>query len=616
MKYGFLKVCAATPQIKVADCEFNKKSILESIKTAHKNKVKVAVFPELCVTGAACGDLFLHKPLLDGAKNAVLSIAEGTKKTDILCIIGAPLLIDGAVYNCAVLIKSGRILAIIPQISGEGFAKGIKTHEDIEFGGQTVPFGTDILVRGKNLDGFLLAAEIGRDCLLPNPPSANAALAGATVIAGLAASRANAEESNKACDFAKVQSARLHTAIICADAGYGDATTDFVLSGKNMLFEDGRLLKSGKKFENDMIISEIDLELLAFSRRKSGFCKGRGYYEVETEFNIEETPLSRTFEKMPFAECDFEEAISIQAAALQKRFEHTGAKKAVIGVSGGLDSTMALLVTARAFDKLALPRKNILAVTMPCFGTTKRTRSNAQITAEELGAAFKEISIKDAVNQHFKDIGQPADKFDAAFENAQARERTQVLMDIANQIGGIVVGTGDMSELALGWATYNGDHMSMYGVNCGVPKTLMRLLVEYEADRIGNKKLKAALSDILNTPVSPELLPPDKGEIAQKTEQTVGPYLLHDFFLYNMLYLGSSPKKLQYIAEYAFKDEFSAEEIKKWLKVFVKRFFSQQFKRSCSPDGAQVLGISLSPRGGLVMPSDAQGEMWLVEIEE
>jgi NAD+ synthase (glutamine-hydrolysing) len=383
-----------------------------------------------------------------------------------------------------------------------------------------------------------------------------------------------------------------------------------------MIFEDGKLLEAGKNFENDMIISEIDLEALSFRRRKNGFEKTRDCYTAEFEFDMKETPLSRRFDKMPFVRNDeayFEEAVSIQATALKKRLEHTGAKNAVIGVSGGLDSAMALLVAVRAFDSLKLPRENIVAITMPCFGTTKRTHDNAQIIAEELGVTFREISIKDAVSQHFKDINQPEDKFDAAYENAQARERTQVLMDIANQIGGIVVGTGDMSELALGWATYNGDHMSMYGVNCGVPKTLMRFLVKYEAERIGNKALKSALADILDTPVSPELLPPDKGEITQKTEDKIGPYILHDFFLYNMLYLGFSAEKTQYVAKYTFKDEFSEAEIDKWLEVFVKRFFSQQFKRNCSPDGPQVCGISLSPRGGLSMPSDVQSNLWRVK---
>jgi NAD+ synthase (glutamine-hydrolysing) len=609
MKYGFLKVCAVTPEIRVADCEFNKNSILKCIKTAHKEGVKLAVFPELCLSGATCGDLFLQKTLLDRVKVTMLSLIEDTEKMDIACVAGAPILVGGAVYNCAVVFHKGKILAIIPQISEElrnGFAKGEKVTTNIEICGQTVPFGANILIKDKNVCGFSLSVKVGKDSLVQE-------VSGEAVVAELMASKADIFESNSVHDFAKSQSQVFHSAVICADAGYGESTTDFVLSGKNMIFEDGELLAEGEKFKNDMVISEIDLDAISFRKRKDGFAENSGYYTAEIEFNIGKTMLSRNFRKMPFVKNDvsyFEEAINIQASALQKRLEHTGAKNVVIGVSGGLDSTMALLVSVRAFDSLKLPRKNILAITMPCFGTTKRTHDNAQITAKELGASFREISIKDAVNQHFKDINQAQDKFDAAYENAQARERTQVLMDIANQIGGIVVGTGDMSELALGWATYNGDHMSMYGVNCGVPKTLMRFLVKYEADRIGNKVLKAALTDILETPVSPELLPPDKGEIAQKTEDKIGPYVLHDFFLYNMLYLGFSPQKIQYVAKYTFKNEFSEEEIEKWLEVFVKRLFSQQFKRNCSPDGPQVCGISLSPRGGFSMPSDVQDDLW------
>ena len=613
MRYGFLKVCAVTPEIRVADCEFNKYSILKCIKNAYEKGVKLAVFPELCLSGATCGDLFLHKALLNSAKEALLSLVCETCDMDIVCVLGAPILLEGAVYNCAVVFHKGKILAIIPQTCGfDGiykFAKGEKTVKNIEFGGQTVPFGADILICDKSVSEFALAVNVGGDRLF-NAPS------DATAVAELMASRADIFEKNYAYDLAKTFSRSAHSAIICADAGYGESTTDVVLSGKNMIFEDGKLLEAGKNFENDMIISEIDLEALSFRRRKNGFEKTRDCYTAEFEFDMKETPLSRRFDKMPFVRNDeayFEEAVSIQATALKKRLEHTGAKNAVIGVSGGLDSAMALLVAVRAFDSLKLPRENIVAITMPCFGTTKRTHDNAQIIAEELGVTFREISIKDAVSQHFKDINQPEDKFDAAYENAQARERTQVLMNIANQIGGIVVGTGDMSELALGWATYNGDHMSMYGVNCGVPKTLMRFLVKYEAERIGNKALKSALADILDTPVSPELLPPDKGEIAQKTEDKIGPYILHDFFLYNMLYLGFSAEKTQYVAKYTFKDEFSEAEIDKWLEVFVKRFFSQQFKRNCSPDGPQVCGISLSPRGGLSMPSDVQSNLWRVK---
>ncbi|MBQ6908365.1 MAG: NAD(+) synthase [Clostridia bacterium] len=608
MKYGFLRVLAVTPEIKVADCEFNKKSILDAIRRADDECVKLAVFPELCVTGASCGDLLLQDTLLIASREAILYIAKKTAKMDTMSVLGAPLLINGRIYNCAVVIQKGKILAIIPKQEENGFCDG--QNEMIDFGGQAVPFGTDILICDTGLEKFKLAVEIGNRSFDKND---------ATVIARLLSSRADISDMDFSYDFNRLQSQKFAAAVICADAGFGESTTDVVLSGKNMIFEAGKPLCIGEKFVNDAITSEIDVNALAFLKRKTGVSHSKKCREVKMSFEMAETPLSRHFDKLPFVKKDaryFEEAISIQTTALCKRLCHTGTKNAVIGVSGGLDSTMALLVTARAFDRLKLDRKNILAITMPCFGTTKRTHDNAEAVSKRLGVSFKEISIKDAVKVHFSDINQPMDKYDAAYENAQARERTQVLMDIANQIGGIVVGTGDMSELALGWATYNGDHMSMYGVNCGIPKTLMRFLVEYEADRIGDKELTSALSDILDTPVSPELLPADKGQIVQKTENAVGPYILHDFFLYNMLFFGFGPKKIQYVAEMAFKDEFSKEEINKWLKVFVKRFFSQQFKRSCSPDGPQVLGISLSPRGGLCMPSDAQATLWIAEIDE
>ncbi|MBR4721147.1 MAG: NAD(+) synthase [Clostridia bacterium] len=614
MKYGFLRVSAVTPEIKVADCDFNKKSIIDAIQNADKNKVKLAVFPELCVTGATCGDLFLQDTLLNAARKTVSDIAEETAKMDIMSVLGLPLLIDGGIYNCAVVIHKGKILAIIPKKSEYAekscFLNGQNEPKMVDFGGQNVPFGADIIVCDTDFENFRLAVEIGNRSFDKG---------NATVIVKLLSSRADVSDGDFSYDFNRLQSQKFSAAIICADAGYGESTTDVVLSGKNMIFEAGKPLCIGKKFVNDAVTTEIDVDAIAFLKRKSGICQQKKCFEVKMNFEMVETPISRNFDKLPFVKTDaayFEEAIGIQTTALCKRLEHTGTKNAVIGVSGGLDSTMALLVTVRAFDRLGLDRKNILAITMPCFGTTKRTHDNAETVSKRLGVSFKEISIKDTVKCHFKDINQPEEKYDAAYENAQARERTQVLMDIANQIGGIAVGTGDMSELALGWATYNGDHMSMYGVNCGIPKTLMRFLVEYESDRIGDKELKSALSDILDTPVSPELLPADRGQIVQKTENAVGPYILHDFFLYNMLVLGFSPKKIQYVAEFAFKGEFSREEINKWLKIFVKRFFSQQFKRSCSPDGPQVLGISLSPRGGLTMPSDARCKLWFAEIDE
>ncbi len=458
-----------------------------------------------------------------------------------------------------------------------------------------------------------------------NPPSCRHAEAGATVIVNLSASNELIGKSRYRKNLVSMQSARLFGCYIYSDAGPGESTTDAVYGGDSMICEDGQLLARNKIFSEGLIFAEIDVDRLVYDRRKTTtFGSGdlTEYYIVETELEVEETKLTRKIEKLPFvpqtiygdSEC-FEEILSIQANGLKKRLLHTDAKTAVIGISGGLDSTLALLVTARAFDMAGIDRKNIIAVTMPCFGTTSRTYNNAVTMSEQIGADLREINIKDAVLQHFKDIGQDENSFDVTFENSQARERTQVLMDVANKTNGLVMGTGDMSELALGWATYNGDHMSMYGVNSGVPKTLIRYLVEYEAEKTENTELKKVLADILNTPVSPELLPPENGEIAQKTEQFVGPYILHDFFLYYMLRFGFSPSKIFHLAKLAFCGEFSADEILKWMKVFYRRFFSQQFKRSCIPDGPKVGSVALSPRGDLRMPSDASERVWLAEID-
>ncbi len=488
-----------------------------------------------------------------------------------------------------------------------------------------MPFGTDILIKDRNVENFSLAVEICEDLWTVNPPSNRHALAGATIIANLSASNEVIAKEEYRKNLVSMQSAKLFAAYIYADAGFGESTQDLVFGGDNMICENGNILARGKLFTNNMIFSEIDVDRLAFDRNKTNTfddISDNGYYIVETNFDFEETALSRLVERMPFVPQNAEkrakyseEILSIQSNGLAKRLKHTGAKNAVIGISGGLDSTLTLLVTARAFDMLGIDRKNITAVTMPCFGTTSRTYNNAVNIAKQIGAELIEVNIKAAVMQHFKDIGHDENTLDVTYENCQARERTQVLMDIANKNGGLVIGTGDMSELALGWATYNGDHMSMYGTNCGVPKTLIRYLVEYEAQKTDNNDIANTLKDILATPVSPELLPPKDGKIAQKTEQFVGPYILHDFFLYHMLRFGFSPNKIYHLAKYAFCDDFKNDDILKWLKVFYKRFFAQQFKRSCVPDGPKVGSVALSPRGDLRMPSDASAKMWLDEID-
>ena len=634
MKYGFVKVCAAVPDIKVADCVFNAQQIILNIEKAYDERAKVCVFPELCVTGYTCGDLFLQDSLLNGARTAISEIAAATQDMDIISIVGAPIQVGQALYNCAVILYCGSILAIVPKKNlpnyGEFYEKrhfvaGNSDVREIEFENETVPFGINIIIKDKTVQNFALAVEVCEDLWTVNPPSNEHALAGATVIANLSASNELVGKVRFRKDLVTMQSAKLVSGYIYSTAGFGESTTDMVYGGGCMICEGGKLLAEGNHFENGRIFTEIDVDKLVFERRRTGnFIPSTKseYYIVETNFDFEETRLSREFKKMPFVPGNeknhnlcMEEVLSIQANGLKKRLIHTGAKTAVIGISGGLDSTLALLVTARAFDLAGLDRKNIVAVTMPCFGTTERTYNNAVALSEVIGADFREINIKDAVLQHFKDIGHDENVFDVTFENSQARERTQVLMDIANKNGGIVIGTGDMSELALGWATYNGDHMSMYGVNAGVPKTLIRFLVEYEAARIESDVLKKTLEDILNTPVSPELLPPENGEIAQKTEQFVGPYLLHDFFLYYMMRFAFSPSKIYHIAKIAFKNEFSSDEILKWMKVFYRRFFSQQFKRSCIPDGPKVGSVSLSPRGDLRMPSDACAVVWLEDLK-
>lgn len=634
MKDGFIRCGAVTTDIRVADTDYNAVKITEAIFSAEKNKIKVIVFPELVLTGYTCGDLFLQKTLTDGAKEGLIKIAEETKDLDITAVIGLPYEVSGKLYNCAAVINRGRIRGLIPKLNIPNYAEfyearhfkaGEREVTAVEIDGYEVPFGANILFKTNAMESFALAVEICEDLWTVSAPSASHALAGATVIANLSASDEVIAKDEYREMLVKSQSAKLYCGYIYADAGYGESSTDLVFSGDNIIAENGSVLARSKRFTNECVYTELDLERMVGERKKSNTYVLSGnddYTVVYLDMQEEKTELTRCIDKHPFVPSDdkkrekrSEEILSIQSIGLKKRLEHTGSRSAVIGVSGGLDSTLALLVTARAFDSLGLDRKNIIAVTMPCFGTTERTHSNAVTFASSLGVTLKEVNIADAVEGHFRDIGHDAGKRDITYENSQARERTQVLMDIANQYSGLVIGTGDMSELALGWATYNGDHMSMYGVNAGIPKTLIRYLVDYEARRTDNEALRATLQDILDTPVSPELLPPEDGKISQKTENIVGPYELHDFFLYHLIRFGSAPKKILRLAEIAFNGEYDKSVILEWLKIFYRRFFAQQFKRSCLPDGPKVGSVALSPRGDWRMPSDASARIWIKELE-
>lgn len=632
MKDGFIKAAAASVDIRVADTVYNSEKITEAIETAAENGAKLIVLPELCISAYTCGDLFLQQSLISESLAALFKIAEATAKCDIISVVGVPVAAHNRLYNCAAVLNRGEIKGLVPKLNipnyGEfyearHFAEGKRNIEMLDINGTKIPFGADLLFKARALPQFVLAAEICEDLWNPIPPSSYHALAGATVIANVSASNAVTAKDEYRSNLVSSQSARLYCAYIYASAGNGESTTDLVFSGDNIIAENGVILARSKRFENECVYTEIDLEKLISERRRTTTYRGSDddYTTVYVDINLEETKLTRHIERLPFVpsygekrEKRCEEILTIQASGLKKRLEHTGCKNAVIGVSGGLDSTLALLVTARAFDMLSLDRSGITAVTMPCFGTTERTHSNAVSFAKTLGAELKEINIFDAVKLHFRDIEQPEGVYDVTYENSQARERTQILMDLANKRGGMVVGTGDMSELALGWATYNGDHMSMYAVNAGVPKTLIRHLVEYEANKTGNEALKETLTDILNTPVSPELLPPEDGEISQKTEHIVGPYELHDFFLYHMIRFGSRPSKILRLAEIAFDGAYDRKYILGWLKVFYRRFFSQQFKRSCIPDGPKVGTVALSPRGDWRMPSDACVKIWMDEL--
>lgn len=632
MKDGFIKVAAATPKIKVADPAYNTEEILKIIDETEKNGASILVFSELTISGYTCGDLFLQQPLLTECKNQLLRIVKATENKSMLVVVGCPIVIKQKLYNCAVVISDGSILGIVPKTHLPNysefyelrhFTSGEGLEEDLWFGEEFgyVNVAVNQLFKCKEIPELVVACEICEDLWVPLPPSTYHAMAGATVICNPSASVETTTKESYRRSLVSNQSARLLAAYIYADAGEGESTQDVVYSGHHLICENGSVLAEAKRFTNEIIYADIDVQKLAAERRKmTSFPGGQtdNYFEQEFSLEVKENKITRTFPKAPFVpdnqderdkRCD--EILSLQSMGLKKRLEHTNCKHAVVGISGGLDSTLAVLVTARAFDLLDIPRENLICVTMPCFGTTDRTYQNAVSLIKELGATLKEVRIEKAVRQHFADIGHDENNHDVTYENSQARERTQILMDMANQYNGMVIGTGDMSELALGWATYNGDHMSMYAVNCSVPKTLVRYLVLYYAETTENKKLSEVLMDVLDTPVSPELLPPVDGVISQKTEDLVGPYELHDFFLYYMLRFGFPKAKLYRMAKLTFDGVYDDETIKKWLDKFYWRFFSQQFKRSCLPDGPKVGSVAVSPRGDLRMPSDASPTAWL-----
>ena len=635
MRQGFVKVAAATPKILVADCVENARLIVEKIREMEQGGAKVMVLPELCLTGYTCSDLFWQERLLEEAREQLAWIAKQTKEVDALIFLGLPWEEQGKLYNAAAVLNHGEVLGIVPKkhlpnynefYEKRHFAEGMERVHDTEFAGKEVPFGMNLLFRCAQMKHLIAAAEICEDLWAPNPPGTAHALAGATLLVNLSASDEMTGKDSYRRNLVNATAARLVCAYIYATAGEGESTTDLVFGGQNLISENGTLLAESRRFENGTVFADIDVNRLISERRRMTTYPAQNpeeYVTVEFSLKTEETKLQRRFDPQPFVPSDLaqreercDEILNIQAMGLKKRLEHTKCECAVIGISGGLDSTLALLVTTRALDLLEMDRSKILCVTMPCFGTTDRTYKNACELTRTIGAALKEVDIKEAVTLHFRDIGQDMEKHDVTYENGQARERTQILMDLANQRNGMVIGTGDLSELALGWATYNGDHMSMYAVNASVPKTLVRHLVRYYADTCQDEKLSMILKDVLDTPVSPELLPPKDGVISQKTEYLVGPYELHDFYLYYMLRVGYEPAKIYRIAKRAFQGVYNDETILKWLKKFYWRFFSQQFKRSCLPDGPKVGSVAVSPRGDLRMPSDGCVRVWMKQLEE
>lgn len=635
MKDGFVSCAAVSPSVKVADCTYNGSQIMKAIDAACEKQVRLLVFPELAVTGYTCADLFLQQTLIQSAERTLLKIIAHTEGKQMVVVVGVPLAYGAKLYNCAAVICDGELLGVVPKTNLPNYQEFYERRwfnpapaelGTILVGGVEFPFGRNLLFRCEDMSGFCLAVEVCEDLWVPCPPSISHAQAGATIIANVSASDETTGKAEYRKALVEGQSARLLCGYIYSDAGDGESTTDLVFIGNDLICEDGICLAEHALSPDVLLVSEIDVQKLTLERRRLTTFDEQpqrdDYFEIAFRLPVLPCPLTRTIVKMPFVPSEgydrarrCETILTLQALGLKKRLEHTNAETAVVGLSGGLDSTLALLVTVRAFDLLGWDRSRIIAITMPGFGTTKRTKGNAETLAEALGATLKVVDISESVRLHFSDIGHDPEKLDVTYENSQARERTQVLMDIANQRNGLVIGTGDLSELALGWATYNGDHMSMYGVNASIPKTLVRYLVRHVAD-IGEPVLKQVLYDILDTPVSPELLPALKdGTISQVTEDIVGPYELHDFFLYQIIRWGFSPAKVLRLALYAFDSVYDAATIQKWLKKFYWRFFSQQFKRSCLPDGPKVGSVTLSPRGDWRMPSDASVSVWMQELD-
>lgn len=631
MKDGFIKCAAGTPEMRVADCDYNAEKIIELINGAAENGVKILALPELCVTGYTCADLFLSKTLIRGAENALKRIIRETAGLDIITAAGCPLCVDGELYNCAVVFGGGKILGVVPKKNlpnyNEFYEMRWFTPADgekrvVPIFGQSVPFGAGLVFTCENCPELAFSVEICEDLWSPEPPSINAALDGATIILNLSASNELVGKDDYRKSLVSGQSARLICGYIYCGAGEGESTTDLVFGGKRIICENGKFLAESELYTNGLSVSEIDVSMLSSERIRNTSFRGRPCVS-DAAFTLSEceTALTRKIQPLPFVPAEDNanssrcaKILAMQAHALAKRVKHTHCQKLVVGISGGLDSCLALLASVEALKVLSRPMTDITAISMPCFGTTSRTKSNAELLCTALGVDFRLIDITDTVKSHLRDIAHDENNYNVAYENAQARERTQVLMDIANDLNGMVIGTGDLSELALGWATYNGDHISMYGVNSSVPKTLVRHIVKYCMKTAADERLRAALADILDTPVSPELLPAENGEISQKTEDLVGPYELHDFFLYYGIRYGFTPSKVFRLCRYAFDGAYSDEVILKWEKVFYKRFFAQQFKRSCLPDGVKIGSAAVSPRGDLRMPSDAEAALWLEDI--
>lgn len=629
---SYCKVAAVTPEIKVGDVEKNTKAIIDAIEEYSIKRVKVLVFPELCLSGYTASDLFYMDTLLKACEKSLVKIADNTVNCDTLVFVGSPLKRNGKLYNCAVAICKGKILGVVPKkfipsynefYEKRQFSVPEEENSTIFIQSKEYPFGNKLIFRNKYYPEMKVAAEICEDLWTVKSPSCDYAVAGANVIVNLSASDEIIGKAEYRRKLVSMQSAKCVAAYVYSDAGTGESSTDMVFSGHNLIAENGKLLSESEIFGDGVAVADVDLSFLEYERSKLfnySFGNTDEYKFIEFTASLNFDRTDRKYEKTPFVPVDDNELknrinliLNIQSEGLARRVKHTNCKTLVIGLSGGLDSTLALLVACRAMDKLSRKRKDIIAISMPCFGTTDRTKNNAKTLSEQLGTTYKEINITESVKSHFKDIGQNEKNTDVTYENSQARERTQVLMDIANKSGGLVVGTGDLSELALGWATYNGDHMSMYGVNASVPKTLVRYIVKHVAEE-SKVKTKKVLLDILDTPVSPELIPAENGEIKQKTEDIVGPYVLHDFFLYHFVRSGFAPSKIFKIAEATFEGEYDSKTIYKWLETFIKRFFAQQFKRSCLPDGVKVGSVALSPRGDWRMPSDASAEIWLKDL--